>query len=137
MSSRDCDRTAYSWTTRVNSKVTLPWKIDWQLNGNFEAPQNTPQGRRRAVASANTSISKDILKDKATIALNVQDIFNSRKMKNETYIPGELRSYSEVQWRERQITLSFTYRFNMQKNDKQREQQREQQQDNGEEFMGG
>ena len=134
---QDFDRTAYSWTTRVNSKVTLPWKIDWQLNGNFEAPQNTPQGRRRAVASANTSISKDILKDKATIALNVQDIFNSRKMKNETYIPGELRSYSEMQWRERQITLSFTYRFNMQKNDKQREQQREQQQDNGEEFMGG
>lgn len=130
---QDFNRTAYSWTTRINSKVTLPWKIDWQLNGNFEAPQNTPQGRRRATAAANTSISKDILKDKATIALNVQDIFNSRKWKNETYIPGELRSYGEMQWRERQITLSFTYRFNMQKNEKQREQQ----QDNGEEFMGG
>jgi outer membrane receptor for ferrienterochelin and colicins len=133
------DNTAYSWTARVNSKITLPGKIDWQLNANYNAPQERAQGRSRGVASANTALSKDILKDKATIALNVQDIFNSRKMKNETFIPGELRSYSEMQWRERQITLSFTYRFNMTKSDRQKEQQqqRNQQQDNGDEMMGG
>jgi hypothetical protein len=129
------DRAAYSWTTRINNKVSLPWKIDWQLNANYEAPQNNAQGRRVGVASANSSLSKDILKDRATIGLNVQDIFNSRKMKFENYIPGELRSYSEMQWRQRSITLSFTYRFNMKKNEKQKEQQRE---DNGgEEYMGG
>ena len=135
---QDFDRTAYSWTTRVNNKVNLPWKIDWQLNGNYDAPQKTPQGRRVGVASANTSISKDILNDKATISLNVQDIFNSRKMKNETYIPGELRSYNEMQWRVRQVTLSFTYRFNMNKNDRQKQQQQQREQDGGgEEYMGG
>lgn len=132
---QDFDRTAYSWTTRINNKVSLPWKIDWQLNANYEAPQNNAQGRRIGVASANTSLNKDILNDRATIGLNVQDIFNSRKMKFENYIPGELRSYSEMQWRQRSITLSFTYRFNMKKNEKQRDQQRE---DNGgEEYMGG
>ena len=131
------NRTAYSWTTRVNSKITLPGKIDWQLNGNYEGPQNTAQGKRRGVASANTSLSKDILKDKATIGLNVQDIFNSRMMKNETFLPGELRSYSEMQWRRRQVTLSFTYRFNMNKNDKQKQQQRDQQDGGGDEYMGG
>jgi outer membrane receptor for ferrienterochelin and colicins len=132
------DRTAYAWTVRANSKITLPWNIDWQLNGNFDAPQNTPQGKRRAVAAANTAISKDFLKDKATIALNVQDIFNSRKMKNETYIPYQVESYSEMQWRRRQITLSLTYRFNMTKADRQKEQQRQRQnQDNGDEFIGG
>lgn len=130
------NRTAYSWTTRVNSKITLPLKIDWQLNGNYEAPQNTAQGKRIGVASANTSLSKDILKDKATIGINVQDIFNSRKMKNETYLPGELRSHSEMQWRQRQVTVSFTYRFNMNKNDKQK-QQKDQQDNGGDEFMGG
>jgi outer membrane receptor for ferrienterochelin and colicins len=132
------NRTAYSWTSRINSKINLPWKIDWQLNGNYEAPQNNAQGRRVGVASANTVLSKDILKDKATIAVNVQDIFNSRKMKNDTYVPGELRSYSEMQWRQRQVTLSFTYRFNMTKSDRQKEQQQQKQQDGGgEEYMGG
>jgi outer membrane receptor for ferrienterochelin and colicins len=132
------DFTAYAWTTRINSKISLPWKIDWQLNGNYEGTQKTAQGSRRGVASANTAISKDFLKDKATIALNVQDIFNSRKMKIETYIPYRVESYGEMQWRERQITLSFTYRFNMTKADRQKEQQKErQQQDDGGEYMGG
>ncbi|MEL1245920.1 TonB-dependent receptor [Flavobacterium sp. DGU11] len=131
------NRTAYSWTTRINSKITLPGKIDWQLNGNYEAPQNNAQGRRVGVASANTVLSKDILKDKATIALNVQDIFNSRKMKNDTYVPGQLRSYSEMQWRQRQVTLSFTYRFNMTKSDRQKENQQKQQDGGGDDYMGG
>lgn len=131
------DFTAYAWTTRINSKINLPWKIDWQLNGNYEGTQKTAQGSRRGVASANTSISKDIFKDKATIALNVQDIFNSRKMKNQTDIPFRVESYSEMQWRQRQITLSFTYRFNMTKADRQKEQQQNrQQQDDGGEFGG-
>jgi outer membrane receptor for ferrienterochelin and colicins len=135
---QDFNNTAYAWTTRLNSKITLPWKIDWQLNGNYEAPQNNAQGRRVGVASANTALSKDILKDKATVALNVQDIFNSRKMKNETYIPGQVSSYSEMQWRQRQVTLSFTYRFNMNKQDRQKEQQRQRQQEGGgDEYMGG
>lgn len=131
----DLNRTAFAWTTRVNSKISLPYKIDWQLNGNYEGPQNTAQGRRVGVASANTSLSKDILKDKATIGINVQDIFNSRKMKNETFIDNVSRSYSEMQWRQRQITLSFTYRFNMNKNEKPKQQQ--QQDGGGEEYMGG
>lgn len=136
---QDFNRTAYTWTTRVNNKVTLPGKIDWQFNGNYEGPQNTAQGKRRGVASANTSLSKDVLKDKATIGLNVQDIFNSRKMKNETFLPGDLSSYSEMQWRRRQVTLSFTYRFNMTKSDRQKEQQkqRENQDGGGDEYMGG
>ncbi|AWH86493.1 TonB-dependent receptor [Flavobacterium album] len=131
------NRTAYSWTTRINSKITLPGKIDWQLNGQYDAPQNNAQGRRVGVASANTVLSKDLLKDKATIALNVQDIFNSRKMKNDTYVPGELRSYSEMQWRQRQVTLSFTYRFNMTKSDRQKENQQKQQDGGGDDYMGG
>ena len=40
-----------------------------------------------------------------------------------------VNSYSEMQWRERQVTLSFTYRFNKAKND--REKPKRTQQDNG------
>lgn len=132
---QDLDNIAVSWTTRITSRITLPYKIDWQLNGNYRAPQTTPQGKSLGIASANTSLSKDILKDKGTIALNVSDIFNSRKRITETNIPGVINSYDEMQWRERQINLSFTYRFNRQKNERERQQRRE---NNGEEpeFMG-
>ncbi|TEB40562.1 hypothetical protein D0809_29980, partial [Flavobacterium circumlabens] len=54
---------------------------------------------------------------KATIAFNVSDIFNSRKMKSYTYL-DEVNSYSEFQFRKRQFNLSFTYRFNKAKNER-------------------
>lgn len=116
------DNVAFAWTGRINSKLTLPGKIDWQLNFNYRGEEKTAQGKMLAVASLNTGLSKDVLKDKATIALNVQDVFNSRKMISDTYIQGLVSSHSEMQWRERQITLSLTYRFNKPKNE--REQRR-------------
>lgn len=127
------DNTATSWFARVNSKVTLPSKIDWQTNVTYNGPQNNAQGRVKGIFAMNLGFSKDVLKDKATIALNVNDVFNSRIRRMETYIPGQIDSNSEMQWRKRQITLSFTYRFNKQKNEKEKQPKRESD-DNGGEF---
>ena len=67
------------------------------------------------MTSVNLSFSKDVLKDKGTIALNASDLFNTRKRRFTNEIPNVVSSYSEFQWRQRQITLSFTYRFNQAK----------------------
>lgn len=130
------DNVAYSWFSRLTSRVTLPYKIDWQTNITYNAPEENAQGRSKGILHANLAFSKDILKDKATLTLNVSDVFNSRKRIYETELPVQ-NTYSEMQWRERQISLSFTYRFNRQK-----ERERPQRGgDNGgfgeEEFMGG
>lgn len=123
------NKSAGSWFSRISSKITLPYKIDWQTNTTYTAPQNTAQGKSLGVLSANLAFSKDILKDKATISLNVSDVFNSSKMKRQFDLPT-LSSYSEMQRRERQINLSFTYRFNKQKNEKEKPK-RSPQDDNG------
>ncbi|WP_445915318.1 outer membrane beta-barrel protein, partial [Flavobacterium sp.] len=93
-------------------------KIDFQTNGTYSAPQTNAQGRSLGVASMNLAFSKDILKDKASISLNVSDVFNSRKRIMEREIPNVVSSYSEMQWRQRQIMLTFTYRFNKKKNER-------------------
>jgi outer membrane receptor for ferrienterochelin and colicins len=128
------DNVALTWFARINSKITLPYKIDFQTNGTYSAPQTNAQGRSLGVASMNLAFSKDILKDKASISLNVSDVFNSRKRIMEREIPNVVSSYSEMQWRQRQVMLTFTYRFNKKKNE--RETRRE---DNGGgegDFMG-
>lgn len=117
--SKDVDISANSWFAKVSSKFNLPKKIDFQINGTYNAPQNTAQGNTKGVLAANAGISKDVLKDKATIALNVNDLFNSRKRISQTYLPT-LNSYNEMQMRVRQITLSFTYRFNKQKTEREK-----------------
>jgi len=129
------DNTAYSWFTRLTSKVSLPYKIDWQTNMTYNGPQTNAQGKSLGNFSANLGFSKDILKDKATVALNVQDVFNSRKRISETYLPGSLNSYSEMQWRVRQVNVSFTYRFNKKKGEKEK-QPKNNGGDEGGEFQG-
>lgn len=113
------DFDATSWSTRLTSKITLPAKIDWQTNLTYNGPQDNAQGKRLGIFAMNLGFSKDILKDKATVAFNVSDVFNSRKMMSETLIQS-VESYSEMQWRERQFTLSFTYRFNKAKNEREK-----------------
>ena len=128
------DNVATSWSTRLTSKITLPYKIDWQTNATYNGPQNNAQGRSLGVFGANLAFSKDILKDKGTLSFNISDVFNSRKRMMETFLPGVVSSYSEMQWRERQFTLSFTYRFNKAKNE--REQPKRNQQDSEGDYQG-
>ena len=123
-----------SWFSRLTSKITFPNKIDWQTNATYNAPQTNAQGKSLGVFAMNLAFSKDVLKDKATLALNVNDVFNSRKRIMETNIPGSLDSYAEMQWRERQVTLSFTYRFNKQKSEREKTPRRDMDNEGGGDF---
>ena len=114
------DNKANSWSTRLTSKITLPNKIDWQTNITYNGAQKNAQGQVGGVFGMNLGFSKDVLKDKATIAFNVSDVFNSRKRIMDTYLSGIVDTHAEMQWRERQFTLSFTYRFNKLKNEKEK-----------------
>ena len=99
----------------------------------YRAPETTAQGKRLDMTTINFSLSKDILKDKGTIAFNVSDLLNGRKRRFTNEIENVVSSYSEFQWRQRQLTLSFTYRFNKKKND--RDGQRREDGEGGGEFM--
>jgi outer membrane receptor for ferrienterochelin and colicins len=130
------DNKATSWFARITSKVTLPYKVDWQTNMSYNGAQKTAQGKSLGVFAMNLAFSKDLFKEKATVSLNVSDLLNSRKRIYETYLPGNVDSYGEMQWRERQITLSFTYRFNVKKNEKERKPRNGNMQDDGGDFPG-
>ena len=126
------DYKSSTWSARITSKINLPYKIDWQTNANYNAGQKTAQGKTKGIAAMNLAFSKDVLKDKATIAFNVNDVFNSRKRIQDLRLPT-VNSYSEMQWRVRSVTVSFTYRFNKLKTDKD-PKPKVQEQENGGEF---
>jgi outer membrane receptor protein involved in Fe transport len=129
----DFNNSASSWFTRLTSKINLPYKIDWQTNFTYNGEQRTAQGRSLGIASANIGFSKDILKEKGTVAFNVNDVFNSRKRINDLVLPN-VNSYSEMQWHQRQVTLSFTYRFNKLKTDKEKTPRRDSEGGGGEDY---
>lgn len=131
----DFDNSAGTWFARLGSKMNLPYKVDFQLNATYDAAQKTAQGSSKAVGALNLAWSRDIFKDKATLALNINDVFNSRKRINEVQLLN-VNSYSEMQWRQRQITLSLTFRFNKQKTDREKQPKRENGDGGGDDFPG-
>ncbi len=125
----DADNT--SWFIRLNNKVTLPGKVDWQTRLSYRGPSENAQNKREGIFSTNMAFSKDLFKEKASLAFNISDLFNTRKRKSETFTPTFMGT-SEFQWRERSFNLSFTYRFNQKKKRSQR--QRNDDGGDGEEF---
>jgi outer membrane receptor protein involved in Fe transport len=111
------DANNFSWFTRFSAKLPLPGKIDFQTNFFYMGPSEDAQNRNKGMLSSDLALSKDILKDKGSLTLNVSDIFNTRKRISDTRTEN-VATYSEFQWRQRQITLSFQYRFNQPQNQK-------------------
>ncbi|SDS31843.1 TonB-dependent receptor domain-containing protein [Christiangramia echinicola] len=119
-----------SWFGRFSSKVTLPAKIDWQTNLYYRGPSDEIQGTQDGILNVDLAFSKEILNEKATISLNVRDIFNGRK-RSSTTTTEFFNQESEFQWRQGQsVNVAFIYRFNQKK-------QRQERRGGGEDFEEG
>ena len=92
----------------------MPGNIDWQTNLNYNGPSADAQNTRKGIFSTTMVFSKDLFNENASIAFNVNDLFNSRKRIQTTTTPT-FNAESEFQWRERSFNLAFTYRFNQKK----------------------
>lgn len=75
----DYGATNESYFGRFSANVILPWKIQWQTNAFYRGPRENAQTKTDPIASLDLALSKDFLNDNATVSLNVQDVFNSRK----------------------------------------------------------
>jgi outer membrane receptor protein involved in Fe transport len=104
----------FSWFARLNSKYTLPANIEWQTRMFYRGPSENAQNKRKGIFSTDLAFSKDLFKDKASLAFRISDVFNIRKFRSESSTPT-FRDDNEFQWRERSFNLSFTYRFNQKK----------------------
>ena len=138
---QDLANTNSSWFTRFNARITLPAKIQWQTRLFYRGPRESAQSKTKGIFSMNLAFSKDVLKEKGTLVLNVSDVFNSRKRQSITSNPSieNPTSISDqtFQWRVRQISLNFTYRFNQKKNQRDRNQRNRNNDDGGGEEFGG
>lgn len=116
---QDFGATNLSFFGRLSSRVELPWGVNWQTNGFWRGPTENAQTKTESILSLDLAFSKDLFNDNATISFNVRDVFNSRRRIAFTETPL-FTSQTEFQWRERQVTLSFVYRFNQQKNEREK-----------------
>ena len=125
----------FTWFVKENLTFKLPSNFTVQFSGSYQSrtafavesggggrggghggggwmggPTNTAQGYSIPVWFVDFSVRKDLWNRKATITLNVQDIFRSRKQGSYT----ESAFFTQDTWRRRDpqlVRLNFSYRF--------------------------
>jgi outer membrane receptor protein involved in Fe transport len=100
-----------SWTSRLNSNFTLPFKTEVQLSANYRSPTVTVQGERSAFFSTSLSARKEVLGGKGNIILRVQDIFNTMRFNSNTFIENEFEERARFKPQSQLVYIGFSYRF--------------------------
>jgi len=106
----DFTNSTTSWFVRKTSRFNLTNSSYLQVRGNYEAPFNTAQGRRKALYFMDLAYNREIFKGKGRLTLNIADVFNSRKIK--TTARGDNFIADKISQRiRRQINLTISYRL--------------------------
>lgn len=107
--------TTNTWDARLNNTFKFKTNTRLQLMGFYMGPSITSQGEREGFYTASFAARQDFMKKKATVSLQVRDLFSSMKHNFIIDIPG-LYSENEFTREGQVVTLSFTYRINNYKN---------------------
>ncbi|WP_333627655.1 TonB-dependent receptor domain-containing protein [Sphingobacterium siyangense] len=102
---------AYNANLTANYRFTPTFSA--QIRGEYNSSRVMAQGQMNAMKGMDLALKKDVFKKKASIMLNVRDVFNSRKMNGVTET-AQLISNFEHRWMKRMVTLSLSYRFGSQ-----------------------
>jgi outer membrane cobalamin receptor len=109
---KNLDYNGETFTGRLSTQIKLPARFSFQGRYNFRGEQQNAQTTNAALQSIDFGLSKNLLKDKATIVFDVSNAFNLRQNKNTTtgtdYLFKEVSIPNAARYR-----LSFVYRFNL------------------------
>lgn len=95
---------------RLNQTFRLPAGFQFQVNGYYNTPRNTPQGRFLAFTAVELGLRKKVLGDRGDLIFSLTDLFDTQQFQIEasdaTFQQRFLRK------RESQVgTVNFVYRF--------------------------
>ncbi len=104
------DGDGFSARARLTNTFKVDKSFSFQIQGMFRGGEKTASTKRLSSYSVNLGATKTIWNGDGTIAFNIQDVFNTRRMESYTYGSGFER-YQYMQWQPRQASISLTYRF--------------------------
>ncbi len=104
------DFNAGQWTSKITSKIKLPYGFDFELTGHLQSSRQTIQGQVSGNLFADMGLRKKILEGRGVFNISVRDIFASRIRESEASSEGDFYVYNFRQ-RGRFITLGFSYGF--------------------------
>jgi iron complex outermembrane recepter protein len=104
------DARATSYQLNMSHQFTLPKKFSVELSGWYMSPFIEGQLSGRPMGAVSLGIQKKVMKDKATIKLNVNDLFWTQKFRG-NFLFNDIDVQIVNRWESRVARVSFTYRF--------------------------
>ncbi len=98
-----------SWNAKAMLNVKYSRKLNFQVNGNYEAPRIIPQGKVNAIWFADVSCQYTLNK-KISFSATLSDVFNT-KVYGTFYDTEQFRQKSVRRWESRYFRVNFTWKF--------------------------
>jgi len=101
---------SWNWSVMSDNTITLPKNYSLTMYGYYDSPSISGLFRRLGSYQLNVGAKKSFWNKNATLALKVNDIFNTNRFRaNLEY--NNIKTYWQNEWESRRINLSFTYKF--------------------------
>lgn len=110
ISGESFSRSSFNWTVRMNNTLKLGPSTRFQLNGRFESPTVSSQGRREGFLAVDVAAHQDLLNNQLSAILQVRDVFGTRRREFSSSGAG-FSSYS-LQNRESPVVM-LTLRYSL------------------------
>jgi len=123
------DNSGFSWNANLTANLSVVKNLSFQIRGDYRAAEVMAQGKRNAMYGIDGGAKYDFPDKKASLSLNIRDIFNTRKWSMTTegansYINFERRMQGTMG------NLTFSYRFGKSTFDFKKTKKNDEQQDN-------
>ncbi|MCL5244760.1 TonB-dependent receptor [Cellulophaga sp. 20_2_10] len=106
----DFNADQFRWTSSLSVKLPLPYAVNFQTNYYYVGADNNSQTKTKALNRLDIAFSKNIIKNRASIAIGVTDIFNAYRRYSTSNLENST-SYNELQSDQRNLRATFTYKF--------------------------
>ncbi|MEM9078644.1 MAG: outer membrane beta-barrel family protein [Bacteroidota bacterium] len=103
------DFSADQWSSKLLTKVKLPWDINFEATGNYRSAFQTVQGEINDIAFLDFGVRKKIMKGRGVLNLSVRDAFASRIRENQ--IVQDSFNVFNRSFRARFVAFGFSYGF--------------------------
>lgn len=107
----DVTQTSNNWNARLGNTFTLSKTTKLQIDGMYNSPTTTAQGKREGFAFTNVAVRQDFFDNKLNVTLSVRDVLNTAKFGFESSGPG-FYSKANFDMKSPVFAVTLSYKIN-------------------------